>query len=571
MEAGRRTISDIFNGSRALQIPFFQRAYVWKEPQWQRFLEDMIMISETNRPHFLGSVILKQQQTETGRGSGDIRTVVDGQQRLTTLYIFFKVLCLQSGRNESFNRKFRLLDNSIALDHNRHDKPKFEKIVNLDAHEEIESESNITKAYKYFQENLDYASIDFNSVLSNVMFVGIDLGITEDEQQIFDTINSLGVTLTTAELLKNYFFSRENVELFQEHWEQLFETDDETKEFWDRELVLGRLRRYNIDVFFHAFLQIKIQDENYKVTAIDKKRFSRVDVLFESYKSFISIYYGEENKNNLLREIKEYATLYRSNIDSTIVGTELIPSYGVERINAIIFGLDNSTLIPYVLYLLKATPDDGERNLIYQYLEAYIMRRMVNKDSNKNYNRLFSAALISSKVNSKLSLKENIEKKADKVDGMPEDSQVEDSFHNNKLINKQAAGILYMIESRIRNRAIHSTALLGLNRYSLEHLMPKKWENNWNNVESEDLIISRNNKLLTLGNLAIITSSLNSSIRDASWESKKDGRGKYAGLNAYSGGIETLAKYLEYPEWNESTIEERSHYLYEKAIEVWPK
>jgi uncharacterized protein with ParB-like and HNH nuclease domain len=85
MEAGKRTIRDIFNRGRNLEIPFFQRAYVWDTEQWQRFLEDMIMVSSTKRPYFLGSVILKQQETASNNDS--ILTVIDGQQRLTTLKI----------------------------------------------------------------------------------------------------------------------------------------------------------------------------------------------------------------------------------------------------------------------------------------------------------------------------------------------------------------------------------------------------------------------------------------------------------------------------------------------------
>ena len=63
MDAGKRTINDIFNGNRVLEIPFFQRSYVWGIPQWERLLEDMKAISSSNKPYFLGSVILKQQET----------------------------------------------------------------------------------------------------------------------------------------------------------------------------------------------------------------------------------------------------------------------------------------------------------------------------------------------------------------------------------------------------------------------------------------------------------------------------------------------------------------------------
>ena len=92
MEAGKKSIADIFNDGRILEIPFFQRAYVWDREQWERFLEDMELVSESNKPYFLGSLISKQQETEMNSDAGDVRTLIDGQQRITTLIIFFKVL-----------------------------------------------------------------------------------------------------------------------------------------------------------------------------------------------------------------------------------------------------------------------------------------------------------------------------------------------------------------------------------------------------------------------------------------------------------------------------------------------
>lgn len=105
---------------------------------------------------------------------------------------------------------------------------------------------NITKAYTYFSSNIDIAKLNFQNILTNIMFVGIDLGIDEDEQQIFDTINSLGVKLTTAELLKNYFFDRNDIQLYKDYWLSIFENDNETKDFWDTEIILE-----NLCVFFY--------------------------------------------------------------------------------------------------------------------------------------------------------------------------------------------------------------------------------------------------------------------------------------------------------------------------------
>ena len=567
MDAGKRTINDIFNGNRVLEIPFFQRSYVWGIPQWERLLEDMKAISSSNKPYFLGSVILKQQETTTGSRIGDKRTVIDGQQRLTTLNIFFKVLCLKTNENFTFDRSFKLRDNSNALLHNHNDIQAFDEILALTELKDLEGESNITQAYNYFKDNLVPNELNLDSILSNVLFVGIDLSQEEDEQQIFDTINSLGVKLTTAELLKNYFFNRDDIEKYNKYWKEVFEKDEETKNYWDREITAGRLRRTFIDLFFFAYLQIKIQEPEFKVKAEDKDAYVKVEHLFESYKNFIKNYFNN-NKEAFLSEIKEYALLFKKNFNYEILGEDLTQDFGIDRINTIIFGLDTTTLIPYTLYILRNISDEITKNELFGIIETYIMRRMITHSNTKNYNQLFTDKLINNRVLSKQEFLDYIEKRDDKVNFLPTDEELEKGFNSSILINKQSAGILYLIESKIRNEK-DSTALLGINKYSLEHLMPKKWRNNWDKLSSKESEINRDRKLLTLGNLTIITQSLNSSIRDSKWEDKLKGKNKKGGLIEYSGGLKTISQFLEYPEWDEKTIEERALFLYEKAKQIW--
>lgn len=142
-------------------------------------------------------------------------------------------------------------------------------------------------------------------------------------------------------------------------------------------------------------------------------------------------------------------------------------------------------------------------------------------------------------------------------------------FNTAQLINKQSAGILYFIESKIRNRNSQSTQLLGINKYSLEHLVPKKWENHWGKLSNQEDRIKHNRKLLTLGNLTTITQALNSTIRDANRTVKRKGKADKKGLTTYSAGLETMSQYLTLDEWNEQTIEERANFLFNKAKDIW--
>ena len=71
-----------------IEIPFFQRPYVWSKPQWEQLFDDLFYSFKERRPHFLGSIILKQLSSSMGNGSR--RSLIDGQQRLTTFSILVK-------------------------------------------------------------------------------------------------------------------------------------------------------------------------------------------------------------------------------------------------------------------------------------------------------------------------------------------------------------------------------------------------------------------------------------------------------------------------------------------------
>ena len=502
MDAGKATISGVFNGSRLLEIPFYQRAYVWGEEQWERFLGDMEFVTASKRPYFLGSIILKQASSgNTWSEVSEDRTVIDGQQRLTTMVIFFKALCAKNGTNNLFERDFVLETGDVALRHGKYDRQDFEKVVSATGCEPLEGSSAIVLAYNYFLKNIDPEKVDRNTIKSNVQFVCIDLTEGEDEQQIFDTINSLGVRLTTAELLKNYFFNRENEQAFKECWEDVFEPTAEKREYWEQEIVTGRIKRTLVDLFFDAFLQILVQDKRRGVTTEDKLFYSRTSNLFQSYKDFIGRYCNGD-KDEILGSMKAYAKVFESTFDPSCCDADIPSAPGVERLNVLIFGLKNSTLIPYVLYVRKNAESSSEESKIYALLESYIVRRMLVQATTKNYNRLFTS-LILNEVKDAEALRKALEANDEATTYMPGDAEVRAAFEESCLYNLQSKGVLYLLESAIR-AGMSSTALLGFNQYTLEHMMPKKWRNKWGALDDE-AATRRDRKLLTLGNLAIIT------------------------------------------------------------------
>lgn len=571
MKAGAILISEIFNGSRLLEVPFYQRAYVWKEEQWDRFLEDMEFVTNTKRQYFLGSIILKNGKSPSMTDVfSDRKIIIDGQQRLTTLMIFVKVYCLKNNDNILFERMFKLRDDSLSLIHGKNDAKAFLQVMSQDKAEVIPNtipESQIISAYNYFVKNMNSEKININIINQKVQFVYIELDENEDEQQVFDTINSLGVRLTTSELLKNYFFQRNNVNEYEDSWVSIFERDDETRLYWEQELETGRLKRSLIDIFFDSFFQVFIQNKEYNVTSEDKIVYARVDHLAKSYQDFINKYCNG-NKGVVLSLLPTYAKCFAKAFRPEICNMGLTASAGIERINVIIFGLNNTTLIPYVLYIEHNVEDINERNKMYGMLESYIMRRMVVHASTKNYNNLFTSLILNNVCDSE-TLKIRLSKGKDATTYMPNDAELLSGFKKAKLVNLQTKGILYFIESGIRPSR-SSTALYGFYNYSLEHLMPKKWRNNWTACVNEEAERERDSKLLTLGNLAIIPQSLNAAIRDSNWTIKKTGTNhNNPGLSICASGLCTLHDALQKDEWNELEIEARAEWLYKQAKVVW--
>ncbi|MCI6065103.1 MULTISPECIES: DUF262 domain-containing protein [Lachnospiraceae] len=571
MDAHKALITNIFNNSTLVEVPFFQRSYVWKEDLWARLLEDMEFVVKTKKPHFLGSIILKEgRKPKQGENFADCRTIVDGQQRLTTFLIFMKVLCLKLKQTALFDCQFRIMGQMIALRHGRNDIRAFEKIMSLDKAEKIdnpEPTSRIIGAFNYFVEHIDESKLDIMTIFVNTQFVRIDLDADEDEQQIFDTINSLGVNLTTSELLKNYFFNRETVGEYDKKWADVFEQDADTKIYWDKEIETGRIKRAVIDIFFDSYFQLFIQDKKYNISNEDKLMYSRVDRLAQSYQHFINTY-CDGNKNIVLDQMKDYAECFRSNLKPDQCEMSIPKEESIERINVVIFGLKNTTMIPYILYIAKNVQDKTELDKMYGILESYIMRRVVVHASTKNYNNLFTS-LILNKVLDSQTLISRLKGNGDATTYCPDDSELKIGFESSKLVNLQSKGIIYLIESKIRPDN-SSTALLGFNNYSLEHLMPKKWRNNWGSCASEDEEKKRDSILLTLGNLAIIPQALNASIRDAAWNVKKIGKGQNKpGLLLCASGLCTLHNVLQKNIWDESEIENRADWLLTQAKNIW--
>ena len=516
MKADTLNISGIIQRDTLLRIPYFQRRYVWGEKDWERFAIDMESTLDSIQKYFLGAIILKEEQLaqqDRRNGIGRRFLVVDGQQRLTTLSIYMKVLHMLTAKNDIFAMQY--LQNSGVQDpvltHNCEDMPAFNHIMHLETLKEVDDCNNIFKAYKYFRNALIEARekrgviLDelLNTINSSITFVAISLNHDDDEQQIFDTINSLGVPLTTGELIKNFLYRAEDEDIYRDTWKNVFDIDGEN-EWWMQDRAKSRQTKdsktSNIEIFFHAFVRIKMWDFKERLNEIQRKTFVKASNVLSTCKSFV-VEFGM-TRQQLAEEIITYAKLFRKNFDMGILD-EHIPSYsGIKRIACIINATKSHAVIPYALYVLNNVNDELERNKIFGYIETYLIRRMLANSNNKSYSEFFSESLIANRMLTLDALKNFIESKSEDLNlAIPSEDKVKFNLGSRKFDENTACVLYYMLESKARTR--EDEKIGGFNDYRAEQLMPKATKNNssiWprENDEIEEEI--RKTLIGTLGN-----------------------------------------------------------------------
>lgn len=588
-----------FLGNEGLvKIPFFQRGYVWNATNWEDILSDLL---DFDKSHFLGSLILKQLEKQTGKPKEVL--VIDGQQRLTTLSILLRTLynsfdsetqenSESSIENYLFFKKNKTDKNLfVKIDHSKIDKKYFQKVIKNEVTEEeyndivvenastkTTSKSNkVLQCFKYFTERLKAIPVEtridlFNRLLEqeNKILVIIDLSEKEDEQAIFDTINSAGVRLSSADIIKNALFqkaldiydSQDEVETqYLEDWEKVFSSDEDSINFWDTPRATGRLTRDNIEILLHSIAVIKGFFDP------DKNTLSDLSNLYKTYISKIN----KQDLKSFICEISKYAKLFREKIlvfnDSTLFNFQ--DNYS--RLFHVLTVCEISTFHPYVLSLFyKFDKDEVKLLKELQKVETLVVRRMITKSETKSYNKM---------------CKEFIDDNSTIETRISEQSDKEVLAGLSSISNKSATLLLFWVELYRRAKDSKQSIKELKYNYSLEHIMPQKWEEFWSDVnvvdDKSNIIVDREqakkirySKIYSIGNMTLLNSSLNTSLRNFEFRRKIEGEGRKRGMRHYADlGItrfDILEKYDAGDSlWNEQKIDERAVSLAEDILAIW--
>jgi Protein of unknown function DUF262/Protein of unknown function (DUF1524) len=620
MRADAVPLLAIFEKKMRLEVPLFQRQYVWNEERHWTPLWDDISRKFTERlegrrdapVHFLGAMVLDLKQTPATHV--EKRQIIDGQQRLTTLQIFIAVLrdfCTAEGVHELAEEcKGFTLNKGMMADQavdrfkvwpTQLDRAQFSDVMTSGSREELERRHPLVRrkfsrkpdprprmveAYLFFSDRIEeYFSGSnaepplladhplggrleecFQALRSSLQIVEIDLEHDDDAQVIFETLNARGEPLLPADLLRNYIFLRasRHGEPQEELYEQFWRGFDDP--FWREEVRQGRLSRPRSDLLMQHFLSSR----------------ETVDIpirhLFVEYKFWI------EKAKPFATVRQELETLARQRDDFRRI-TAPPKEDALFPLARFLEVFEVSTAYPFLLAALDKRVSDDALLGMSTVLESYLLRRSVCGLTTKNYNRVFlqlTRAMQSSEPTAEFVAGHLSSLTGDSA-LWPDDSTFREAFltkHAYRVLNQpKIVHILRRLNDSYFDSRSERVTIDG--PLTIEHLLPQAWQEDWplesgeRGMSSDELwhtlagdpraeATRRRNELLqTFGNLTVLTQGLNGSVSNRVWDVKKPALLKLSLLS--------INQHLhDFPVWNEEMIESRGRDLVERAMAIWP-
>lgn len=552
---GARIINDFIEpNKRQYSIPVYQRNYEWSREQCEKLFEDIVQAYKQDKAHFCGSIVYAP--LNTGRKIQDY-VIVDGQQRITTIYILLKALidCAKT-ENEKDNLEQTVFNrdkyDEYAIDKASKLKLKPIKsdnqqlILLMDGkYDDIDKTSGIWINYTIFKELVsayleeDDASVkDIYRGIESLTCADIKLDENDNAQEIFERINSTGIPLSLADQIRNYVLmtDADQEKLYEDYWlkiEDLISKDQRSE-------------------FFIDYLNLKMDG------------FAREKTAYEDFKKlYIS---GNYTNESMLTELKHYADLYHIFLN----GSEKL---SVDA-NKYLDGLKQIKQTTVFLFLFRIFDDyyqepsplkSGELEKILQMLLSYSIRRIMCEVSSNSLRGLYKTL-----YNRIFAKEENKQHYYDSIisfmlqmtsrDAMPKDYDFDYALQNNNLFGKHALCryLLIAIENSGKEK-------INTDNISIEHVMPqnKDLSTAWQKMLGDNWSEDRDRWLHTLGNLTL--TGYNSELGDKPFDKKKNL------IEEANTKVTILYKDIQDKDvWNASTIQKRAKRLAKMIKGLFP-
>lgn len=575
MENGQKTLTELFDGRKIFNIPIYQRAYAWREKQLEDFFDD-IENQNIDKPYFWGTILF---QDKGRNGIYETIDIVDGQQRVTTIIIFLKVLletykALSEEKDEIeiLTETYIQHRDEIKLRILEQDNEFFKSYIvgdNIppDGIDVTPSQRYLLAAKSTFKNKLMNKSLDdIKNLISKIeKSKTITYSVIDDAEAtlIFETTNDRGKSLTNLEKIKSFLMYKiylasvtpsSSLSNIQNRFSEIYRDYEAIEEF---NIPEDSILQYH----FIAF-------ENWSTSQGDKDYQKYFDIVKRNINDLLK----SEKNEETLKYIDKYSLELREVF--SIMKTILLNKNAILRD---IFILDRTaTFYPLLIKAFKHEKNDSKNNF-YKVADmvaniSFTVYGLRRRKSNTGVDKLFALARDFEGNYDKLvtDMKSFVMEYCNAVDFV---NSISSPSFNNDIASKDKYFMFWKYENFLRTNEQPVSPEMSFDefykgnpktRISIEHIMPQTpRESTITQKEFEEKLLHN------IGNLVIDSTSANSSKGNQDFRYKFDNYYSKAPLKSQN----ELASFIENGEfiWDDKPIGKRKQKIIQFSMQKWVK
>ena len=553
MTPSTSSLSSLLGNGVTFKVPVFQRDYSWKVDNWTDLWEDIKILLNTGKDHYMGAVVLQKVGEKQF-------LVIDGQQRFTTLSLLAlaainKIQDLINAGLEAENNTERIselrrgflgqkdpasLHYSSKLFLNENNDPFYQRnLLQLIAPQNertlIDSDRLLWQGFRFFYEKIgellpnatgvELATFLSKSIGDKTMFIKIEVEDELSAYTLFETLNYRGVDLTVTDLLKNYLFS-------------LITPADLriAKDIWKKIATGIGIDRFPIFLrhFWISRKQLVRQEQLFKTIRAEVKSNQQVFDLLNDLDRYSEIYLalqdpyhvywqGDRERIKRIREMKLFGV--KQQLPLLMVANEKLSAQEFDRVLKVI------SIISFRYNVI------GSR-------QANRMEELYNNVSQKIFNSTTTTAQGVFNDIRELYIS---------------DADFRNDFATIQLYSygrskKLARYILFELENNFMQGGDRD---YELDPATIEHILPENAGANW---DQDFPRIIQPNYVYRLGNYTLLEDHLNRDCEILPFDQKKP---------FYLRSQYEMTKAINYNNWNPTILDVRQNDLARKATSIW--
>lgn len=542
-------------------IPVYQRNYDWTLFQCKQLFQDIIETGKNDKTnaHFIGSIVYVHDDVYTASGLTEL-TIIDGQQRLTTItliYIALYRLAKELDNQMLVNRiqktylinEFAPEEEKLKLKPTENNKEALRHILNSKNGEEFKGYSKIIENFDYFRSVIIAENFEvIQRGLSKLIFVDIALDRQKDNpQRIFESLNSTGLELSQADLIRNYILmglSRTDQDrIYKSFWEVIEKNakDETLNKTRVSEFIRDYLTLKNKEIPNKGDVYAKFKDK-YPTSTIDE-----LELVLTELKSLVKYYNKLTNpKNEPDKQIRTQLE-YINRLEINVAFPFLMKVY--ENFSNDI--IDKATFIS-----------------VLSTVQSFTFRRFILGLPTNALNKIFMGLYDRVEINNYLFSIQIALLQRSGVQRFPRNTETLNALKEKDVYNIKPKNRTYLLERLENFQNNEPVAIEGNSDITIEHIFPQNPDPKWKiELGADEYNVIKENYLNTIGNLTL--SGNNGKLSNKPFIDKKvmNVDGKEQGYNFSRLWLNRDLK--EKTKWDKFEIEERANTISDRFIKIW--